>query len=158
MSFVLGPKNFKSKRTGDCIILDIWDPLWGGWGSGWCWRALFIVGRGRVCVGGVGGVRLRFGWWLVGGLGSLTVSRRSFGDCLRVGRRGWLVRVSECLHTLPQVPDSMQAVKRGGLVGAGVRVGSETLHTLAASRYQRGQDRGRSGAVRVGWVSPHCGS
>lgn len=113
---------------------------------------------GACACGGVGGVRLRFGWWLVGGLGSLTVSRRSFGDCLRVGRRGWLARVSECLHTLPQVPDSMQAVKRGGLVGAGVRARSETLHTLAASRYRRGQDRGRSGAVRVGWVSPHSGS
>ena len=91
----------------------------GGVGVGLVLACLVHCRAGACACAGVGGVRLRFGWWLVGGFGSLTVSPRSFGDCLPVGRRGGSACGSECLHTLPQVPDSMQAVKRGGLVGAG---------------------------------------
>ena len=94
----------------------------GGVGVGLVLACLVHCRAGACVCGGcvvslaVGGLA---GRWSVCLPVPLTVSRRSFGDCLQVGGRGWLVRGSECLHTLPQVPDRGQALGRGGLVGAG---------------------------------------
>lgn len=133
-SFVLGPKNFKSKRTGDCIILDIWDPPRGGVGVGLVLACVVHCRAGACACAGCCGVRGRCpGRWSVVGLSpQVRQPRQHVIGPLGFGSGRWSLTPRGVRRSHTQFPGA-------------VRVGRSVQRSRGA------------GWGALGWVSPHRG-